>query len=153
MIGRLAVVVMALTLATDAIAEPVEIALQIGGTSYRYNGEANCRRAEGSVYEIRATQYSVSQRAGKDSLNMTLWRPKDGAPDMLVLNVSVGGKRHDIDTVKSRTKRDARGSAKLSFEPSGRGGTFRIEAVAGDGEKVAGTVKCAAFGAVRAEGG
>jgi hypothetical protein len=151
---RAFVIAVAMVFAGAAAAEPVDISLQVDGKAYRYSGQASCKQAEqASIYGIPAAQYSVAQQAGKESLHMTLWRPKDGAPAMLVLNVSAGGKRHEVDTVKSRTKRDTKGSGSAGFEKSGAGGSFRIDAVAADGAKLSGTIRCAVLGGLHAEGG
>jgi hypothetical protein len=45
------------------------------------------------------------------------------------------------------------GSGKVTFEPSGKGGTFRVDATAADGTSISGTIRCDAFTPHVAEGG
>lgn len=124
-----------------------DIALQIG--SQKYTGMGECKSAaRASIYDIPAALYSVSQRAGKDSLNLTLWRPADGKPDMLSLSLSTGGRSYVVDTVKNK-----KGSGGAKLERSGNGGSIVLDAVAASGEKITGKIQCRAFGGVQAQGG
>lgn len=139
-----------IALALGLIAAPpafaqADIALQVGGQKYLASGQGECKSApRASIYNIPAALYSVSHRAGKDSLNLTLWRPASGKPDMLSLSISAGGKSYVVDTVKDKK---GSGGAKLD------GRTFLIDATAASGEKISGKIQCRQFGGVQAEGG
>ena len=135
-------------------ASTAEIALKVGSKDYRSSGPAECKAAaQASIYGIAAAQYSVAQRAGNESLRLTLWQPKDGSPSMLSLQVSSGGNRYEVDTVKGGGKRDIKGSAKASLQNSGAGGVFTIDARTASGEAITGKIACSRFGAIHAEGG
>lgn len=144
------VVVFVLGFACSAAAfAQADIALQIGPQKYVASGQGECKSApRAGIYGIPAALYSVSHRAGKDSLNLTLWRPTDGKPDMLSLSVAAGGKNYVVDTVK-----DKKGSGSAKLETSARGGTIVVDAVAASGEKISGKIQCRTFGGVQAEGG
>lgn len=137
-----------LAFAAPAFAQ-ADIDLQIGSQKYAASGQGECKSApRASIYSIPAALYSVSHRAGKDSLNLTLWRPTDGKPDMLSLSVAAGGRNYVVDTVKEK-----KGSGGAKLQPSARGGTIVLEAVAASGEKISGKIQCRTFGGVQAEGG
>jgi len=145
---KAAVFALGLACSAAAVAQ-ADIALQIGSQKYAASGQGECKSApRASIYNIPAALYSVSHRAGKDSLNLTLWRPTDGKPDMLSLSVAAGGKNYVVDTVK-----DKKGSGGAKLEPSARGGTIVVDAVAASGEKISGRIQCRAFGGIQAEGG
>jgi hypothetical protein len=140
-------------LAQAALA-PVEISLQVGSEPYRSRGEGGCKAAsQASIYGVNASLHSVSHSAGDRSLNLSLWQPKDRAPDMMSLHVSTGSARYLVDTVKAGAKRDTKGSGKATLQKAGAGGLFSIDAVAASGEKITGTIRCGRFGGVQAEGG
>ena len=126
-----------------------DVSLQVGSQKYSASGAGECKHApRASIYNIPAALYSVSQRGGKDSLNLSVWQPADGKANMISLNVSAGGKSYVVDTVK-----DKKGSGRASVEPSGRGGTIVLDALAAGGEKITGKIVCRSFGGVQAEGG
>ncbi len=140
--------------AAPAALAQVEVSLQLGGTKYQASGQGQCKAApQASIYGINAALYSVSQRANGQSLNLSLWQPKDGAPNMLSLRVSTGSKQYLVDTVKGGTKRDTKGAGKATVEKSGAGGVIAIDAVAAGGEKITGRIQCRSFGGIQAEGG
>ena len=122
-----------------------DISLQVGPHKYAASGPAECKSApRASIYDIPASLTSVSHRAGKDSLNLSLWQPADGKPAMLTLSVTTGGKTYLVDTVK-----DKKGSGKATRDER----TISIDAVAASGEKITGRIQCRSFGGVNAEGG
>jgi hypothetical protein len=146
--GKTVVFAVNLAFAAPAFAQ-ADIDLQIGSQKYAASGQGECKSApRASIYSIPAALYSVSHRAGKDSLNLTLWRPTDGKPDMLSLSVAAGGRNYVVDTVKEK-----KGSGGAKLQPSARGGTIVLEAVAASGEKISGKIQCRTFGGVQAEGG
>jgi hypothetical protein len=131
----------------------VEINLQVGAAKYNVSGMGECRVAErGSIYGVAASQFMVSHNAGGQSVSLTRWQPKNGA-DMVNMVVSTGGKRYEIDTVKAGPKKDTKGSAQTALQRNGSGATLTIAAVAGGGEKIAGTIKCGGLTPIQAEGG
>ena len=143
-----------LALATPAALAQVDISLQVDGKKYEASGEGQCKAApQASIYGVNAALYSVSHRSAGQSLNLSLWQPKDGAPNMVSLHVSSGSKRYVVDTVKAGAKRDTKGSGKASIEKSGTGGVIALDAVAAGGEKITGKIRCRNFGAIQAEGG
>jgi hypothetical protein len=143
-----------LGLSAPAAFAQTDISLQAGADHYRTSGEGECKAApRASIYGVDAALYSVSHRAGKQSFNFTLWQPKDGAPNMMSLQLATGSKNYLVDTVKAGSKRDTKGSGKASVEKSGAGGAIVIDAVAASGEKISGKIQCRAFSGVHAEGG
>jgi hypothetical protein len=133
---------------------PLEIALEIGSRRYDFTGQGECKAApQASIHGVPAALYSVAQSAGGQSLNLTLWQPKDGAPAMMTLLITSASKRIEVDTVKGGTRRDLKGSGTVTLQRSGEGGLFTVAALAGSGEKVNGKIRCGRFGGIRAEGG
>jgi hypothetical protein len=147
MLPRLAVLLTTLFPAY-ALAQ-ADISLQIGSQKYNASAQGECKHApRASIYNIPAALYSVTHRGGKDSLNLTVWQPRDGKPNMISLSVTAGGKSYAVNTVNEK-----KGSGSARVESSGRGGTITLEAVAASGEKITGKIQCRSFGGVNAEGG
>jgi hypothetical protein len=150
-----------LTLSTSLAAQrrpsgtPVEetvattIALSVGGVAYNFSGQAMCEHVpQGSIYDTVAERWSVRQQDNGRNLSLNLWHPLSGGADMVTMSVSTAGKRHDVDTVKKPQSNQTTGSATVKFVPQGKGGTITIDATAGSGAKISGTIKCDAFTAV-----
>lgn len=151
---RSAILAVAFALAAPAAFAQADISLQAGGNKYPASGQGECKAApQASIYGVQAALYSVMHRAGKQSLNLSLWQPKDGAPAMISLHVAMDAKSYVVDTVKAGTKRDTKGSGKASLEKSGSGGVIALDAVTASGEKIVGRIQCRSFAAVHAEGG
>jgi len=113
-------------LASQAAFAQVEVSLQVGATKYQASGQGQCKAApQASIYGINAALYLVSHRSDGQSLNLSLWQPKDGAPNMLSLRVSTGSKQYLVDTVKGGTKRDPDGSLQRSAHRFPRPFTLR----------------------------
>jgi hypothetical protein len=55
--------------------------------------------------------------------------------------------------VKAGPKKDTKGSAQTSLQKGGSGAALTINAVAGSGEKITGTIKCGGLTPIVAEGG
>jgi hypothetical protein len=122
------------------------ITLTVAGTAYNFTGQAVCEHlAQGSIYDIPAARWSVRHNETARDLNLSVWRPQSGGGDMVTLAVAMGGKRHDVNTVKAARATAVTGSATVKFAPEGKGGTFTINAIAGSGAAVSGTIKCDAF--------
>ena len=152
--GISALLAVSFALAAPAALAQVEILLRVGGAKYQASGQGECKSApQASIYGVNAALHSVSQRSGNQSLDLSLWQPKDGAPNMMSLHISLGSKRYVVDTVKAGSKRDTKGAGKITLEKSGAGGAIAIDAVAAGGEKITGTLHCRRFGGIQAEGG
>lgn len=149
---RAALAAFSFTIAVPVHAAPANIDLRIGATKYEARG-GECKSAAGSIYGVMATQFNVSHRDGKRSLNVTLWQAKPPAGDMLQLNVSDGAQRFEVDTIKAGTKQTTKGSSKSSLRKSGAGGVLEIDAVGAGGEKITGRIECPAFASIQAAGG
>ena len=121
------------------------IALDVAGTAYQFSGQAVCEHlSRGSIYDIPAARWSVRHSEAARDLSLTVWRPQSGG-DMVTLAINIGGKRHDVNTVKAPKATSVTGSATLKFAPEGKGGTFTLNAKAGSGAAITGTIKCEAF--------
>ena len=121
------------------------IALDVAGTAYQFSGQAVCEHlSRGSIYDIPAARWSVRHSEAARDLSLTVWRPQSGG-DMVTLAVGIGGKRHDVNTVKAPKATSVTGSATVKFAPEGKGGTFTLNATAGSGAAITGTIKCEAF--------
>jgi hypothetical protein len=145
---------MSFALAAPAAFAQADISLQVGGTKYQASGQGECKAApRASIYGVNAALYSVSQRSGSQSLNLSLWQPANGAPNMMSLHLSVGSKTYLVDTVKAKGKSDTKGSGTATLKQSGSGAAIAIDAVAASGEKITGTIQCRRFGGIQAEGG
>lgn len=122
------------------------IALTVAGTAYQFNGQAVCEHLSGgSIYDIPAARWSVRHSDAARDLSLTVWRPQSGGGDMVTLAIGLGGKRHDVNTVKAPKATSGTGSATVTFAPAGKGGTFTLNATTGSGAAVTGTIKCEAF--------
>jgi len=122
------------------------IALKVAGMDYQFSGQAVCEHlSSGGIYDIPAERWSVRHSESARDLSLTVWRPQSGGGDMVTLAVDIGGKRHDVNTVKAPKAPSTTGSATVKFAPEGKGGTFTLNATAGSGAAVTGTIKCAAF--------
>ena len=122
------------------------IALTVAGAAYNFSGQAFCEQlSRGSIYDIPASRWSVRHSEAARNLSLTVWRPQSGGGDMVTLAVDIGGKRHDVNTVKAPKATSVTGTATVKFAPEGKGGTFTLNGTAGSGAAIAGTIKCEAF--------
>lgn len=123
---------------------PLSVSLQVGAQSYSASGAGTCGRSE----ERDATRYvfrhnnTARDKQDRRFLYVTLQRPKNGGPDTVSLNVRVGERQYHDN-----------GAAQATFEKNGAGGVVTVDAVARSGEKISGTLKCAAFTQTEAPGG
>ena len=131
---------------------PMQVSLQVGADPFSSSAPGTCEHADlASIYNVRAELWRVESTDGNRSLSMTLWRPKDGSADMVTLAYSSGSTSQQVSTIRGAA--GTSGSAKVAFEAAGKGGTFKIDAKAGNGTPISGTVKCEAFTPAMAEGG
>ena len=152
MLKRVALIALSSATIASAYAGPAVIDLDIGANKYQARG-GECKSAAGSIYGLMATQFNVSHREGKRSLNVTLWQAKPPAGDMLQLSFSEGPRRVEVDTIKAGTKQATKGASKSALRKSGAGGVLEIDAVAASGEKITGRIEGPAFAKIQAEGG
>jgi hypothetical protein len=87
--------------------------------------------------------------AGVNSAQLTMWRSKKDGEETFSLSV-YDKKNVAVSTVRGG---QATGSGSVTLQPSGRGGTFTIDAKTAAGETLTGTIVCPAFTPATAEGG
>jgi len=126
---------------------PVILDLKVGAEALQGTGPGRCTHAPiASIYDIRSQMWTAAYEANGKPVQLTLWRPTDKSADMFGLQAP----RVNISTVRGGTPS---GSGTVTFEPTGKGGLFKIQAKAADGTTIAGSIKCEAFLPHVAEGG
>ena len=83
-------------------------------------------------------------------LNLTVWRPRAGGPDMVGLHLQSGEISHEIATVKGGP---LKGSGTAGVRPAGKGGILNVSGRDADGHPLELTAECERFDEVVAEGG
>ncbi len=136
-------------------ASTVTISAKVGGKSYQATGPGSCRHEPtAAIYGVPAALWMVGQSGGDDasikSMNLTLWKPKNGTPQQFSLSLTTKSSSHRIDV---GGRGDQIGSAKASVHPSGPGGRIEVSGKDESGQGVELVVKCAAFAGVEAAGG
>lgn len=130
----------------------VSIALKVAGQTFAVNGKGECNYEPAAyIYGAKAQLWRVQGSNAQGSASLTLWRPGAGSGDMISVYATTGGKSYTVNTV--RTSGNAEGSGKVTFTPVGSGGTFTIDATAANGGRITGTLTCACFLGLEAEGG
>jgi hypothetical protein len=123
----------------------LDVALHVGGVAYTAKAAGECNyTTDATIFEAPATMWAARQDGGNRNVNFTLWRLKTGG-EMLTLFVTVGNKTHRVNTVKVGSHADVRGSGQATFEKSGAGGIFTIDAIADTGAKISGRIVCSGF--------
>jgi hypothetical protein len=140
----------------SAAGEPaaITIAAKIGRKKYQASGEGTCRHApDASIHGVSASLWTVEftsrHETGLKQLSLTLWRPKDGSPDQLSLNLDTSAGSHRIQTGQEG---ENAGEGTVTILPSGPGGRLEITGKASDGKTLQVTVDCQAFTDGDAEG-
>jgi hypothetical protein len=133
----------------------VTINAKVGGKKYDGSGSGECKHApDASIRGVSASLWMVQYAGAKDGsvkqLNLTLWRPKDGSPDQLSLNLETGSGSHRIQTGQEG---ESAGEGTVTILPSGPGGRLEITGKAAGGKALQLTIDCPAFAGVEAEGG
>jgi hypothetical protein len=128
----------------------IDVVLTVGGVSYTAKAAGECNYStESTIFELPATMWAARQHEGNRSVNFTLWHPKKagekGSGDMMTLFVTIGNKTHRVNTVRVGSHADVQGSGQATFEKSGAGGIFTIEAIADTGAKISGRISCSGF--------
>lgn len=131
---------------------PVEISLKAGAESYQAKGQGSCTHApKASIYGVVSEMWNVQHSEGSRSIQLTLWKPADGADSMFSFSYN-GTKNTTISTIKGGS---VSGTGTVTMAPAGKGATFTIDAKGRgpSGLAVTGTIKCEAFTPHIAEGG
>jgi hypothetical protein len=133
----------------------VMISGKVGRKSYESAGQGNCRHTPAAaIYGVPAALWMVSLTGAEDasvkSMNLTLWKPKNGSPQQFSLSLDAGSSTHRID-VGGRGKQV--GSGKAAVIAKGSGGRIEISGKDDSGKRIELVVHCPAFGGVEAEGG
>ncbi|HEY7613298.1 MAG TPA: hypothetical protein VH764_09910 [Gemmatimonadales bacterium] len=133
---------------------PMKVKIVMGKVNYSEAGTGECASStESSIYDVPATQWHATYGGDGSNiqhLNLTVWRPRDGAPDMVSLYLQSGETTHQIATVKGGPMK---GGGTASVRPTGKGGTLSVSGKDDDGHPVELTVECERFDEVVAEGG
>jgi hypothetical protein len=130
----------------------IQASLKVGNRTYDSKTPGRCTHAPmASIYQVMSQMWSVQQSSEGGSVTLTVWRPKDGSGDMVNLSIDSGNSSHQVSTV--RGGEPVQGTAKVTFEKAGAGGTFTLDARAKDGTAMTGRITCDAFAPHIAEGG
>ena len=134
---------------------PMRIAAEVDGKTYRASGPGECAsNGEASIYQVPATLWHATWEGREGSeirrLNLTVWRPKAGGPDMTGLTLDAGGTTHRIATVEGGTMA---GSGAPDVRSAGKGGVLSVSGKDDHGDAIELTVECERFDEVVAEGG
>jgi hypothetical protein len=131
--------------------QQIQTSLKVGGQMYQSSEPGKCTHAPvASIYNVVSEMWSVQQASEGRSLALSFWRPKNGSADMVTLAVTSGNTSHHVSTVRGGA---TTGSGKVTFEKSGNGGTFTVDARTSTGAAITGTIRCDAFAPHTAEGG
>ena len=133
----------------------VAVTATAGGKSYQGTGPGSCRHTpDASIYDVPAALWMVEQGGSANgalkALHLTLWRPKNGAPDQVSLALETKSSTHQISV---GGKAQQMGSAKVKLSPVGSGGRFELRGKDAKGTVIRLTINCTAFAGVEAEGG
>jgi hypothetical protein len=133
---------------------PMKIAGKLARYSFAESVTGECATsAESSIYDVPATQWHVMFGGdGSDiqHLNLTVWRPRSGAPDMVGLSLQSGEVTHRIATVKGG---ELVGSATAGVRAEDKGGILTVTGQDDHGHPIELSVQCERFDEVVAEGG
>ena len=133
---------------------PVKVKVVMGRVNYSEEGTGECASStESSIYDVPATQWHVTYGGDGSNiqhLNLTVWRPRAGGPDMVGLYLQSGEINHEIATVKGGP---LKGSGTASVRPTRKGGILNVSGKDADGHPLDLTVECERFDEVVAEGG
>ena len=137
--------VLVLTAAAQSKPTTVQVDLRVGGAAYTVSGPGECHATDdASIFNAPAAMKGVQQSDASRSLNFTLWRLAKGG-ESITLDITLGGKRHRVNTLTVAPAADRRGSGSATFQARGAGGAFTFDATADTGARITGQVSCAAF--------
>jgi hypothetical protein len=131
------------------------VSAKVGQKSYESAARGSCRHTpDAAIYGVPAALWMVELSGSKDapvkSMDLTLWKPKNGSPQQFSLNLDAGSAAHRID-VGGRGEQV--GSGKAAVIAKGAGGRIEISGKDGSGQTIQLVVHCPAFAGVEAEGG
>ena len=134
---------------------PMKISGKLGRFEFESSVTGECATHAGSsIYDVPATQWRAMYGGGDGSdiqhLNLTVWRPRSGAPAMVNLSFQSGEAGHRIATVQGG---EIAGSATADVRAQGRGGALTVSGKDDHGHPLELTVECERFDEIVAEGG
>jgi hypothetical protein len=134
---------------------PMTITGRVARHKFETSATGECATsAESSIYDVPATQWRAAFAGDEGSnlqhLNLTVWRPRSGGPDMANLSLQSGEIDHRISTVKGG---ELVGSGTAGARAEGRAGTLTVSGKDDHGHDVELSVRCERFDEVVAEGG
>jgi hypothetical protein len=135
----------------DRPKQAMQVSLKVGAQTYESSEPGSCTHApKASIYDVLAELWSVNQHAGERSVSLTFWKPANGSGEMFNLSVNDGNASNSVNTVRGGT---TTGSGKITFEKSGQGGSFTVDAKTRSGTAITGKITCTTFAPHIAEGG
>lgn len=134
---------------------PMKIGGKLGRSAFQASGAGECATsATSSIYGVPATQWHAmfgsDNRSDIQHLNLTVWRPRSGAPDMVNLYFQSGETTHRIATVKGG---ELAGSGTPEVRVEDKGGILTVTGQDDHGHPLQLSVECERFDEVVAEGG
>jgi hypothetical protein len=133
---------------------PMKITGKLARYSFEESVTGECATsAESSIYDVPATQWHVmfgGDGSNIQHLNLTVWRPRSGAPDMVGLSLQSGEITHRIATVQGG---ELVGSGTPGVRVEGKGGILTVTGKDDHGHPIELSVQCERFDEVVAEGG
>jgi hypothetical protein len=133
---------------------PMKITGKLARYSFDESVTGECATsAESSIYDVPATQWHVTfggNGSNIQHLNLTVWRPRSGAPDMVGLSLQSGEITHRVATVEGG---ELVGSGTAGVRPVGKGGILTVTGQDDHGHPIELSVQCERFDEVVAEGG
>jgi hypothetical protein len=133
----------------------VTISARIGEKTYETDAQGSCRHTPtAAIYGVPAALWMVgltgSDDAAVKSMNLTLWKPKNGTTQQFSLSLMAGSSSHRI-AVGGRGEQV--GGGKASVVTTGAGGRIEVSGKDDSGRTIELVVKCPVFAGVEAEGG
>ena len=134
---------------------PMTIRGRVARYRFETAGTGECAtHGASSIYDVPATQWRATFGGGDGSdlqhLNLTIWRPRSGAPDMVNLSLRSGEAGHRIATVEGG---EIVGSGTAGVQAEGPGGTLTVMGKDDHGHDIELSIRCERFDEVVAEGG
>jgi hypothetical protein len=123
----------------------VRVDLRVAGSAYAVTAAGECHATDdASIFNAPAALKSARQSDPSRSLSLTLWRLVKGG-DAVTLDVTLGGKRHRVNTLTVGPASNRAGSGTATFQARGAGGVFTVDATADSGARITGQVSCSRF--------
>lgn len=134
---------------------PMTIRGRVARQEFDVTGTGECAtHGASSIYDVPATQWRATfggdDRSDLQHLNLTVWRPRSGAPDMVNLALQSGETSHRIATVEGG---EIVGGGTPGVQTEGAGGTLTVTGKDDHGHDLELSIRCERFDEVVAEGG